>query len=208
MIKAYFNAVSPNAKRVAIVAAELGVELEAHEIDFASGQHRTSEYLAINPNGKVPAIDDDGFTLWESAAIAWHLAELNPSKGLLPADIKSRSIQMQWMFWNACHLEAGVSGMVFERLVKPSLGQDTNDTVCDAHKSNVERFLPILNAHLEGRQWIGNQFSVADISLGVTAELCTSVGVELASYPHLQAWLSRLQARPSWSVGSDDTAGD
>jgi len=202
MIKLYRNGASPNSKRVMICAAELGLELDIHDLDFGKGANREDAYLKLNPMGKVPTLDEDGWPLWESAAIAWYLAESNPSKGLLPADIKGRSDQMRWMFWNACHLESAVTGLLHERTIKPLLGQTGDEKLIEEHLKGVHRFLPVLNAHLEGRPWMGKQFSLADVCLGVTVELCPALQVDLAPYPHAAAWLGRLQRRPSWVASS------
>jgi glutathione S-transferase len=197
-MKIYGNPISSNAKRVNVCLAELGLSPEMVTLDFAKGEHKSPEYLAVNPMGKVPTLDDDGFKLWESAAIAWYLCELNPSKGLLPADLKGRADAMRWMFWNSCHLESALSHILVERVIKPMMKQDTDEHVCTYMTAQLDRYLPVLNASLEGREWLGETFTVADISLGVTLELCTTVNVDLSSYKHIGLWLGRLQSRDSW----------
>lgn len=203
MIKLYSNSMSPNAKRVAICAYELGLNPDLVAIDFAKGEHKASDYLALNPNGKVPTMTDDGFTLWESSAMAWYLAEKNPSKGLLPADLKARADQMRWMFWNACHTESAIFEVAYERWIKPTmLKQETDEARCAVRIKELNELVPVLNARLEGREWLGDKCSLADVCLGVTFELCGMVNIDLSSYKHVTSWLGRLQARDSWKKAS------
>jgi glutathione S-transferase len=203
-MKFYLNSLSPNTKRLVVCANELGLSPEMIELDFAKGEHKSSDYLRLNPNGKVPAmIDDDGFEMWESAAMAWYLAERNPSKGLLPADLKGRADQMRWMFWNACHVEPAALSIAMERFIKPTMmKQDGDETKVASAMTDLSRYLPVLNGRLEGREWLGDTCSLADLSLGVTIESCALLNVDLTPYPHLMAWLGRLQARPSWKKAS------
>jgi glutathione S-transferase len=200
----YGNAMSSNTKRVLVCAHELGLDAEMVELDFTKGEHKTPEYMKLNPMGKMPAmVDDDGFSLWESSAMAWYLAERNPSKGLLALDMKSRADQLRWMFWNACHVEPAMATLAFERWIKPNLmKQETNEERCAERTQDLERFLPILNAQLEGRDWLGTSCSVADICLGVTLEVAAQVNLDLSPYRHISSWLTRLQARPSWKKAS------
>ena len=203
----YGNSLSSNTKRVMVCAHELGLSAELVELDYAKGENKTVDYLKLNPMGKTPAmVDDDGFALWESTAMAWYLAERNPSKGLLPADMKGRADQMRWMFWSACHVEPAMMTIAFERWIKPSMmQQESNEERCTERMQDLERYLPILNAQLEGREWLGNSCSVADICLGATLEIASVVNVDLSPYRHIGSWLGRLQARPSWKKASAST---
>jgi glutathione S-transferase len=201
----YGSSLSSNTKRVTVCAYELGLAAELVELDFSKGEHKTPDYMKLNPMGKMPAmVDDDGFALWESSAMAWYLAERNPSKGLLPLDMKGRADQLRWMFWNACHVEPAMGALAFERWIKPHLmKQETDEERCAEKLQELERFLPILNAQLEGRDWLGGKAcSVADVCLGVTLEVAERINVDLSAYRHIGSWLSRLQARPSWKKAS------
>jgi glutathione S-transferase len=203
-MKLYNNDFSPNAKRVRVGAREAGISLETVQLDFAKGEHKAPGYLAKNPNGKVPTLEDsDGTVVWESPAILVYLAEKHPEKNLLPKDAMARTDALRWMFWNASHLEAAVFGVGFERIVKPMLlKQPTDEARVAVYLADFARFAPVLNAHLEGREWIvGQQFSIADIALGTTVEFGAMAKLDLAPYRHLGAWLGRLSARESWKKG-------
>lgn len=197
-MKFYNNAMSPNAARVRRVAAEVGLNLANVELDFAKGEHKTPEYMAKNPMGKIPTFEDaDGFTLWESPAICLYLAE--KAGKLMPTSLKDRAEANRWMFWNASHYEPIAYSVLFEKMIKPGMmKQPTDETVVAAKTKDHERFVAVLNGHLEGKEWLlGNTLSVADFVVGNTVAAAKMVGLALPT--HVNAWLSRLEARPSWN---------
>lgn len=203
-MKLYNNDFSPNAKRVRVAARELGANLDVVQLDFAKGEHKAPPYMAKNPNGKIPTFEDaDGTVVWESPAILFYLAEKHPEKGLLPKDAIARTEAMRWMFWNASHLEAAVFKIGLERIVKPMLMKQPSDEAAVAvAMKDIERYAPVLNAELEGKDWIlGKSFSIADIALGTSIEFGTHAKIDFSQYKHLTAWLGRLQARDSWKKG-------
>ena len=121
MLDLYNHPLSPFAKRVRVLAAELGLPVRTIDLDFAKGDQRAADFLAKNPNGRVPVVDKNGRHLWESAAILYELASENPQSGLVPAALPERADMLRWMFWSAAHFEPMGRGIVFEVLVKPRL---------------------------------------------------------------------------------------
>ena len=203
-MKLYNHDFSPNAKRVRVATREVGVTPEMVQLDFAKGDHKAPAYVAKNPSGKIPTFEDtDGTVVWESPAILIYLAEKHADKGLLPKDLVARSEAFRWMFWNASHMEPSAFPVAFERVIKPAMmKQEPDEAKCEIAMKDVNRYLPILNGHLEGKDWIlGKTFSVADICLGTTLEFMTMARIDLAPYKHIGAWLGRLQARDSWKKG-------
>lgn len=99
---------SPHARKVRLLAAELGIPLEKVERDPRKGETRSRDYLALNPNGRVPVLEDDGFVVWESAAILKYLAAKHPERGLGGADPKQAALVDQWLFWWAAGPEAAI----------------------------------------------------------------------------------------------------
>src|SRR5437763_1431062 len=100
-MKLYNANFSPNALRTRAVLLELGIPYEQIEVDMSKGDNRTPEYLALNPNGKVPMLVDRDLVIWESRAINAYLAALYPERNLYPADIKVRAKVDQWSYWQA-----------------------------------------------------------------------------------------------------------
>jgi glutathione S-transferase len=199
-IKIYDSPQSPNARKVRLFAAELGIPLERHPVDFSTGQRHAPAYRAMNPNGMVPTIDDDGFVLWESAAILRYLAQKKPERGFVPSDPKVAARLEQWMFWFAAHVEPWLLSLVLERLVKPFLGQRGNDpTVIEVAEGNLERFLGVLEAQLEGRTHVLGAESIADFQIAPWLEAGTRVAVDVSRYANITRWLGRMQAKPYWT---------
>jgi glutathione S-transferase len=199
-MKLYTNPFSPNGRRALIAAYEVGVQPEIVNVDFSKGEHKNPEYLAKNPNGKVPTlVDDDGFVLWESVAIVQYLAWKHPEKGLVVNDVRQRAEVVRWTAWNASHLEAAVYGVAIEKMIKPMFGGQPDQARIDACTKDWERFAPVLNAQLEGKKWVtGYTFTTADICVGTTVEFATKAGFDLSRYTHIKEWLERVTSREAW----------
>src|SRR6202030_1717242 len=150
-IKLYDGQRSPHARKVRLLAAELGIALDKVALDFQKGELRSPEYLAKNPNGRIPTIEDDGFVLWESSAILKYLAAKRPERGLAPADAAAQAQIDQWLFWWTADPEAAFSRLIWERRVKPFLGKGGNDPaiIADA-QATLHRFLAVLDPPLAG----------------------------------------------------------
>jgi glutathione S-transferase len=199
-IRLYDAQRSPNARKVRLLAAELDIPLERVPLDFVKGELRTHEYLAKNPNGKVPTLEDDGFLIWESAAILRYLAEKRPERGLMPSDPKRRALVDQWLFWWTSHPEAALLNLVVERLVKPFLGQPGNDpSIVGAATAELERFLPILDARLSDREFIVDDLSIVDFAIAPWLESAQRLDVPVERFTHVSRWLGRMQAKPYWA---------
>ena len=190
---------SPNALRVRAVANELGIELEIVEVDIRKGDNRSHEFLARNPNAKVPVLEDGDFVLWESRAICAWLAALKPEAGLYPADPKARAIVDQWAWWQAIHLGPAMQKLSFEVVLKERFGMgDPDPTVVEAERKATDQFLAVLEGGLEGRDWIAGDLSLADFYLATTFMYREPAGISLASLPNVAGWIERLEARESW----------
>jgi glutathione S-transferase len=117
------------------------------------GGGRTPEFLAVNPNGKIPALTDGAFSLWESRAICIYLASKKPEAGLMPDAPQARAVVEQWLFWQAIHLGPAMQKLTFERVFKAKFGRGAPDPeVVRAQEKDLAQFLPILDAALDGRE--------------------------------------------------------
>ena len=140
----------PHARKVRLLAAELGIPLDCVRCDPRTGETRTPNYLAKNPNGKVPTLVEDDFVLWESPAILKYLAAKHPERKLAGTDAKQAAQIDQWLFWWGCGAEAAIDALAWELLIKPKvLNQPGNDPgiIADAH-TRINRFLPVLDKQL------------------------------------------------------------
>jgi glutathione S-transferase len=199
-LKLYFNPLSPNVRRVRLAAAVLGIELEEKLLDFSKGEHKSPEYLALNPNGAVPTLVDGDFVLTESRSIMQYLATKKPESGLLPKDEAARADVTRWQFWDAAHFSPQLGTLAFEKLIKGMMGLGEPDLgkVQDA-LSNFRRFAAVLDKRLAGRTYVvGNQLTVADLTLASSLMYAAQTEAPLAEFPNVQAWHARITALDGW----------
>jgi len=198
-IKLYDGQRSPNARKVRLLCAELAITVEKVSPDFQKGELRSPEFLELNPNGKIPVIDDDGFVIWESGAILKYLAKKRPEAGLIPLDPKGLARLDQWMFWWSGHVEPAFLTIVVEKLVKPFLKQGGNDEKLIAEgTAQLARFLPVLESEARDRKFLLGEQCVFDFQVAPWLEAATGLGIDLEPYPNLRAWLERMQQKPYW----------
>jgi glutathione S-transferase len=198
-ITLYEVPVSANARKVRLIAAELGLPLHRVTLDFRRGDFRAPEFLAKNPNGKIPVIEEDGFVLWESTAILRYLAAKKPERGLLPDEPREAARLDQWLFWWVAHPEPALDHLAVERRLKPYLGQPGHDPsiLADAGAA-LGRFLPVLDGQLAGNAYILGKLSLVDFVAAPRLEMAPLIALDLAPYANIRAWLERLQAKAYW----------
>jgi glutathione S-transferase len=199
-MKLYHNPLSPNVRRVLLTAAVLGIELEEQKLDFAKGQHKNPDYLALNPNGAVPTLVDGEFVLTESRAIMQYLASKKPEAGLLPKDEAGRADVTRWQFWDAAHFSQALGMITFERAVKPMMGMgEPDEAKVKEGLANFRRFAAVLNTRLQGKTYVvGNSLTVADLTLASSLMYAKQVEAPLAEFPNVDAWFSRISALEAW----------
>lgn len=198
-MKLFNVSLSPNALRVRAVIFELGLDVEIVDVDMRGGGHKTPEFLAMNPNGKVPVLKDGDFVLWESRAINAYLSSLKPEAGLYPDDAKKRAMIDQWSYWHSIHLSPAIGRIVFERVLKNMFGMGAPDeSTIEPQLKEVAQFLPVLDKALEGKEWICGDLSIADFALASTFHMRKPARISLDGYPNITAWMARMESRPSW----------
>ncbi len=201
MLKLYFNPMSPNSKRVQVAAVELGVDFDMTNIDLGSGENQAPEFLAKNPNGKVPTVEVDGDFIWESPAILFRLAaDFTEVCRLIPSSSAETAEMLKWMFWHASHLEPAINAIAFERLYRPMLtGAPPIEQKIMEQLPVFDRFSEVLDRHFSEKKWImGEAFTIADIALGTTIEMGRRAEISFEQRPNIGRWLDALVARPSW----------
>jgi glutathione S-transferase len=199
-MKLYHNPLSPNVRRVRLTAAVLGIELEEKKLDFAKGEHKNPEYLALNPNGAVPTLVDGDFVLTESRAIMQYLASKKPESGLLPRDEAARADVTRWQFWDAAHFSPQMGTLAFEKMLKAmmGLGEPDQGRIQEA-LGNFRRFAAVLNKRLEGKTYlVGNALTIADLTVASSLMYAKQVDVPLGEFPNVQAWFSRIADLEGW----------
>lgn len=198
-MKLYNANFSPNCLRVRAVIFELDADVEIVEVDVFGGSTATAEYLAINPNGKVPAFVDGDLCLFESRAINAYLASLDPARRLYPEDLKKRAIVDQWSYWQAIHLGPSSQRLSFEKVLKERFGRGKPDeSLVAAETKETTKLLGVFDQGLTGKDWIAGDLSIADFALASTFTLRREAGIVLSGFPNVARWIDRLESRASW----------
>jgi glutathione S-transferase len=201
----YYGRISGNSARAAFGIFETCASVTAHLVDTRSGEHRAPEYLAVNPVGKVPALADGAYRLWESNAINWYVAEKFPSARLLPTSIEGRASVQRWMFFQVAHVYPSCVALfrTTNRRSQAFWGVTGDANAAAVALTELARWLPVLERGLEGRDWLEGEFSLADIAYAPHFYLIEEGDFDFSPYPRVHAWLKRLEARPAWQKTVD-----
>jgi glutathione S-transferase len=175
---------------------EIGAQYEISRIDLLKGEQKHPDYLALNPNGKVPTLKDDNFILWESNAILLYLAEKFPATKLLPADGYDRARVFQWLLFEQTTFRPPLSTLVRHIRFTPAERQDK--VLIEQSWSEVRSNMGILQSTLAGCDYLGRTFSVGDMAVLPYVYLATDLGLDLAQWPGVAAYYQRLCGRPTW----------
>lgn len=199
-MKLYTHTPSPNCIKVAAAAQYLGIPLESVEMEPHSQQCKTPEYLAKNPNGLVPTLEDGELVVWESNAILVHLAQKAGNSAFLPTDPTSQVELWRWMSWGMCHWAPTLRVFMYEHMVQPLIHHQPGDEAAVARAEKTFHGLAgILESQLQGRNFLlGEQVTVADFSLGPYLIYHGLARIPMADYPNLSAWYERLTQLPGW----------
>lgn len=189
---------SSNAKRVRVTAFELNLPLELVPVNPQAGENRRPEYLGKNPMGKVPTFEDGDFVLWESLAIMEYLCSKAPGQTLLPADARAHAEVQRWLFFSSQHIQPWQGVVGSETWLKPMRGEPTNEGALEYARTELKRFLPVLDEQLANRESLTGAFSLADIGVGCTLERLVTLKYDLSGYKNVVRWIERLQQRPAW----------
>jgi len=197
MLKILGRTTSSNVQKVLWCCEELGIPFEREDVGGTFGRNQTPEYLALNPNGLVPTIIDDGFVLWESNAIVRYLAGGHGNNTLCPADARLRADADRWMDWQQTTL-APPMGILFRALLK-SPPDAIPQADIDNAKAKAAAAWTMLEAQLTGRSFVtGNDLSMADIALGNAVHRWFSLPIERPVFAQVRAWYDRLRSRPAY----------
>ena len=188
-----YGAAKSRALRTLWMAGELGLAFDHKNYLPRAPETQTPEFRALNANGRVPTIDDDGFVLSESMAINFYLAKKHKSP-LYPAEAKNEALALQWSLWETDRLDRQVVNYVRHSTELPQA--ERKPAVAEEAWKEVVAALAVLEAALAKSEWLaGPAFSVAD--LNVASALYRALFLDLAKWPHVQKWLKTCWNRPA-----------
>ncbi len=197
MITVWGRASSSNVQKVIWTLDELGVAFERIDLGREFGGLDTPEYLAMNPNGRVPAIKDGDLVLWESHPICRYLCRTYGGRALLPEEPAAAAHVEKWMDWNVAHLAPSV----FPMLLQAREANDVSvakDAKFERLVSEARKNLRIMDDELKDKDYLaGGSFTLADLVISVTLSRWVFVGFDLAGFDAVAAWYERVGERPA-----------
>jgi glutathione S-transferase len=199
-MKLYYHPNSPNCVDVLATANHLGIELDFQVVDLLKGAQKNSDYLKINPNGRVPTLADGDFILWESNAIMQYLASKKPGNSLWPDDAKTRADISRWQFWQAFHWTRATGTLVWENMVKRFLNAGGPDPAKIKEADDLFHALAaVLNGQLEVRRFlVGAAPTLADFSVAAPLIYAQPARFPLEKYGNVRAWYGRIAELDAW----------
>jgi GSH-dependent disulfide-bond oxidoreductase len=194
MIELYTSA-TPNGYKVSVALEEMALPYTVHAVNLMAGDQKTPAFLALNPNGRIPVIVDDGFPVFESGAILIYLAE---KTGLLmPSDGKGRSRVIQWLMFQMGGIgpmmgQANVFYRYFPERIQPAI---------DRYHGEVKRLFGVIDRHLEHNEWLAADYSIADIANWCWTRTARWSGVDPEPFENMARWHRAIAARPAAQRG-------
>jgi glutathione S-transferase len=197
MLKIWGRLNSSNVQKVLWCCGELGLDYERIDAGLQFGVNNTPEYRALNPNGLVPTINEDGFVLWESHTIVRYLSRKHGLGTLCPADPRVCADADRWMDWMGATLWPALQP-AFWNLIRVELARRDNALVNDC-LAKATIVMARLEAHLAGRRYVtGDAFTMGDIPLGVAVQRWLNLPFDRAPQPNVEAYYRQLQTRPAF----------
>jgi glutathione S-transferase len=188
---------SPNPQKVRFALLELGLACEIVPVDLTQGEHRTPEFLALNPYGRVPVLTDGTLTLWESHAILSYLGE--KTGRLWPTSAAGRADALRWLFFLSGHLAPPATELAFNRLAVKVLGLPSDEAAIARGEKALPAVLRILEGQLAHGTWLlGEEFTLIECAYGPILNVVEKAGLSFGAFPQVGAYLEALRARPAW----------
>lgn len=193
-----YSAATPNGHKVSIALEELALPYTLHTLELQQNTQKEDWFLAINPNGRIPAIVDraeDNFAVFESGAILVYLAE--KTGRLMPADFKGRSLVMQWLMFQMGGIgpmmgQANVFFRYFPEKIQPAI---------DRYQGESRRLFRVLDSRLQDHEFLAGDYSIADIANWAWVRTHNWSGVPIDDLPHLKRWVDTIRRRPAVQQG-------
>lgn len=200
-MKLYAVVGSGNCRKVQATVSSLGMDVDIEYLDFFAGDLTRPEFLAMNPNGRVPTLVDGDFTLWESNAIMQYLADKVPGNTLFPHDPQIRADIVRWQYWELAHFNNAMAMIAYQTVLKAQLlKQEPNQPVVDYAMESLNEFSAVLEGHLSGRDYVvGNGITLADYSIINIEGFKDMIPFDWSGYPGLNAYFDRMRADTHWA---------
>ncbi len=193
----YFEVLNP--RKACAMARHLQSPVDFVLMNVEAGEHKTPQFLALNPNGKLPVLVDGETTLWESNAIMCHLAH-KANSDLWPSDSATQIEVLRWLSWNAEHFTNYAGALYFEYYIKTRFDIGKPDqAVVDEARDYVRKYGEVLDNHLAGRNYLlGDRLTVADFATAITLPYAAIIHLPLEGFRNIERWHDRMNEMPAW----------
>jgi glutathione S-transferase len=201
-MKVYGHPLSSCTRKVLVVLAEKNTEPELFTVNLFEGAHKSREHLERHPFGVIPALDDDGFVLFESRAIIRYLDARLPGLSLTPTSLRDRARMEQWLSVDQSYVAPHTSALAVQRILRKHQGLEPDRALVEAAENGLARAFGIIDDALAESPYLaGECFSLADASLMPYVASLPMIGCAglVAGLGHLAAWWEKTRARSSWA---------
>ncbi|KAI9048644.1 hypothetical protein LZ554_007475 [Drepanopeziza brunnea f. sp. 'monogermtubi'] len=211
MLQVYLDPCTVNSRKVLAGLDLLGTPFELRPVNYFTGEHKSPEYLEINPNGTVPsASDGPGFNITESNAILQYAADLPSSNSTYyPKDLRARADINKWLLWEASVWFPSCYTYLVEYVVKPLLKSEVEQSIIDNEAPKWNKLAGVLDAQLAKTGWLaGDELTIADIAVAAPMHLWKASRLPVERYGNLQRWMEAVEKLPCWvkTQGAVETA--
>jgi glutathione S-transferase len=199
MLQVYLDPCTVNCRKVLAGFDLLGMNCEVQHVDYFAGAHKRPEFLAINPNGALPAATDGDLALSESNAILQYAADLSGSDRYYPKELKQRADINRWLLWEASTWFPSCYIYLVEYVVKPLMKAEPDEAKIAQEAPNWNRLASILDARLAKSKWLaGDHVTIADIAVAAPMHLHKWQRLPLSGHPNLKRWMMDVEKLPCW----------
>jgi glutathione S-transferase len=199
MLQVYLDPCTVNSRKVLAGLDLLGTQFELKHVDYFTGAHKTPEFLAINPNGALPAATDGDFTLSESDAILQYAADLSGSDKYYPKDLKPRADVNRWLLWEGSTWFPSCYIYMVEYVAKPLMNAKPDEEVIARETPNWHRLAGILDARFAKSKWlVGDTVTIADIAVAAPMHLHKWQRLPVDDHLNLKRWMADIEELPCW----------
>ncbi|PHR56274.1 MAG: hypothetical protein COA43_14025 [Robiginitomaculum sp.] len=196
MLQVYGHFMSMPANKVRLCVSYLKFPHDYNHVDLQKGEHQTPEYLEINPAGRVPAINDDGFKLSQSDAICKYVCALSGPSSFYPDELQEKARVDEWNSFASAHIMPAMGRIFFNKVVASLLGEPSDEASIATGEAMLARDLPMFEAKLQENDYLlGDHITLADITFLVGLEPAEMVQLDLSAYPAIIAWRKTIMAR-------------
>ena len=200
MIKLYTFPPSTNSRKVRIALIEKGLEFERINVDLSKREQKNPEYLKLHPFGQIPVLDDEGFVVYDSTVINEYLDDEYPYPPLMPKDSEGRARARLMEDFRDSHFNPAFVKVMYE--MRKAEGERDPSTIANA-KAEIMKCFDRIERELEGKEYLGGSFSIADIAFMPNFDLLDRFQISLdPKYKNSINWIARLKARPSFAASA------